>query len=101
MKVMINKEFDDLPAEFKKAIPTGTEVYEAIPTPDSVTGLSGRVAVMEVLAMNKDIEQVILKNGTELEIAKVARARGMLTMKEDAIIKAFARVIPFEEVNTL
>jgi len=51
--------------------------------------------------MTKDVEQVILKNPTEVELLKIARQQGMLTMKEDAIIKAFGRVIPFEEVNTL
>ncbi|MEK7194171.1 MAG: ATPase, T2SS/T4P/T4SS family [Patescibacteria group bacterium] len=101
MKLMIEKQFSDLPAEFKKDVPVGKEVYEATPTPDSVTGVSGRVAVMEVLTMDKDIEQVLLKNPTEPELTKVARAKGMLTMKEDAIIKAFNRIIPFEEVNTL
>ena len=51
--------------------------------------------------MDKDIEASILRNATELEIAKISRSKGMLTMKEDAIIKAMHQVIPFEEVNTL
>ncbi|HRH25595.1 MAG TPA: GspE/PulE family protein [Parcubacteria group bacterium] len=101
MKLMMEKQFADLPAEFRKKIPTGKEFYEAAPTPESVTGVSGRVAVMEVLSMDKDIEQVLLKNPTEIELFKMARSKGMLTMKEDAIIKAFNRIIPFEEVNTL
>jgi type IV pilus assembly protein PilB len=101
MKLMMEKQFADLPEEFRKKIPTGKEFYEAAPTPESVTGVSGRVAVMEVLSMDKDIEQVLLKTPTEIELFKVARSKGMLTMKEDAIIKAFGRMIPFEEVNTL
>lgn len=101
IKLMIDKQFADLPEEFKKDIPMGKEVYEAVPTPDCVTGIQGRAAVIEVLSMNKELEQVILKNPTEVEIQKIARKNGMLTMKEDAIIKAFNRVIPFEEVNTL
>ncbi len=101
MKLMMEKQFSDLPPEFMKKVPMGKEFYEASPTPESVTGVSGRVAVMEVLSMDKDIEQVLLKNPTEIELFKVARSKGMLTMKEDAIIKAFGKVIPFEEVNTL
>ena len=101
MKLMMEKQFADLPEEFRKKIPTGKEFYEAVATPESVTGVSGRVAVMEVLSMDKDIEQVLLKTPTEIELFKVARSKGMLTMKEDAIIKAFGRMIPFEEVNTL
>jgi type II secretory ATPase GspE/PulE/Tfp pilus assembly ATPase PilB-like protein len=56
---------------------------------------------MEVMEMNKEIEQIILRNGSEIELAKAARASGVLSMKEDAIIKAFKRMIPFEEVGTL
>jgi hypothetical protein len=33
------------------------------------------MAVMEVMEMDKDLEAVILKNPTELEIHKIARAK--------------------------
>ncbi|MBX4198980.1 GspE/PulE family protein [Candidatus Parcubacteria bacterium] len=101
IKLMLDKQFADLPPEFKKSIPFGKEVYEPSPTATCLSGVAGRTAVMEVLAMDKDIEQVILKNPTEPELMKIARAKGMLTMKEDAILKAFQKVIPFAEVNTL
>jgi len=101
VKLMLEREFADLPEEFRKEIPFGKEVYEIEITPTCLQGTSGRVAVMEVMEMNKAIEAVILKNPTEIELLKVARANGMLTMKEDAILKAFKRIIPFEEVNTL
>lgn len=101
IKIMIEKQFADLPAEFRKQIPMGKEVYEIIPTPEYPSGTSGRTAVMEVFEMDKEVEAVVLKNPTEIELMKVARAKGMLTMKEDAIIKTFQRIIPFEEVNTL
>ncbi len=101
IKVMIENQFKDLPEEFKKSIPFGKEMYEINPTPDCLNGTSGRTAVMEVLDMDKAIEAVILKNPTEPELYKVARLKGMLNMKEDAILKAFNRIIPFEEINTL
>ncbi|MDP2651211.1 MAG: GspE/PulE family protein, partial [bacterium] len=101
IKVMIDKQFADLPEEFKKNIPFGNEMYEASPTKDCPDGTLGRTAVMEVLEMDRQLEAVILKNATEAEIFRIARAKGMLTMKEDAIVKAFQRIIPFEEVNTL
>jgi len=101
IKLMIDKQFVDLPEEFKKNIVMGNEVYEASPTAGCPNGTSGRVAVTEVLEMDRDIEAVILKNPTEIELQRVARAKGMLTMKEDAILKAFQKIIPFEEINTL
>jgi type II secretory ATPase GspE/PulE/Tfp pilus assembly ATPase PilB-like protein len=76
-------------------------VYEATPTPDCPKGVRGRMAVWEVFKMDKDIETAILKNPTELEISRILRQKGMITMKEDALIKAFQKIIPFEEVNKL
>ncbi len=101
IKLMIEKQFEDLPEKYRKEIPEGKELYEIAPTPTCLNGISGRAAVVEVFDMDKDVEAVILKNPTEPELYKVARAKGMLSMKEDAIIKALQRVIPFEEINTL
>ncbi len=100
-KLMLDKQFGDLPQEFRKNIPLGEEVYEIAPTQDCLTGISGRMAVAEIFEMDKDIELAILKNPTEPELYKILRGKGMLTMKEDAIIKAFERVVPWEEVNAL
>jgi type II secretory ATPase GspE/PulE/Tfp pilus assembly ATPase PilB-like protein len=101
IKIMIDKQFDDLPDEYRSLIPDTNVVYMASPTEDCPNGTRGRMAVMEVLEMDKEMEGVILKEPTELAIAKKARAKGMITMREDAIIKAMLRQIPFEEVNSL
>ena len=101
IKVMIDKQFSDLPEIYKKELSFGKEVYEISPAPDCPNGVRGRVAVMEVLVIDKELEQIILKTPTEQEIWRYARSKGMLTMKDDAIIKAFERVIPFEEFNSL
>ncbi len=101
IKLMIDKQFADLPAQYRSEIPFADTVYEPTPTSECPKGVRGRMAVMEVFKMDKDIESVILKNPTELEISKVLRSKGMITMREDALIKAFQKVIPFEEVNKL
>ncbi len=101
IKMMIEKQFEDLPLEYRKSVPLKEEVYEIAPMPNCPAGVQGRVAVMEVLEVDKDIQNIILKSPTEQEIWKHARAKGMLTMKDDAIIKVFDRVIPFEEYNNL
>jgi len=100
IKIMIEKQFADLPEKYKKDLEIGKNMYNTSPAPGCPTGTSGRVAIVEVMETNKEIEEVILKNPTEQEIWKIARANGMLTMKEDAILKAMKRIIPFEEVNT-
>lgn len=101
LKVMINEQFADLPPEFMKEIKIGKEVYAIAPGPNCPNGVKGRTPVMEVMEVTAEMEEVILKSPTEQEMWKVARKNGMLTMKEDALLKAFERIIPFEEVNTL
>jgi type IV pilus assembly protein PilB len=101
IKAMLDKQFEDLPEIYRKEIPFGKEIYEIAPAPNCPSGVKGRVAVMEALVIDKELEQIILKNPTEQEIWKYARSKGMLTMKDDAIIKVFNKIIPFEEYNTL
>lgn len=101
LKVMLEKQFSDIPEEYRKTIPTDKDFFNAEATDECPSGMRGRMAVHEILDMNKEIEEIILKNPSETEIRKIARAKGMFTMKEDAIIKAFNKQIPFSEINTL
>lgn len=101
IQMMIDKQLSDLPEEYKSKVHIGKEIYEIAPGPNCPNGVKGRVAVMEVLEVDKQLEQIILKSPTEQDIWKHARSKGMLTMKDDALIKVFERVIPFEEYNTL
>lgn len=101
IKMLIDRQFSDLPSQFKKDIPFTDTVYQSAPTPDCPKGTRGRTAVFEGFIMDKEIEEAILKSPTELEISSILRKKGMLTMKEDAMLKAFKREIPFEEVNKL
>jgi len=96
---LINKQFEDLPEEFKKKLNIQKEtIHEAIPSAESATGLSGRTALFEVFKIDKEMQSVILKNPQEQEIYKLARSKGMITIKEDAIIKSIKGEIPIQEV---
>ncbi len=101
IKEMIDKKFQDLPEQFRKELPQASEMYSIEPTKQCPSGTKGRVAVYEMFSMNKEIEQVVLKNPVESQVYDVARRQGMITMKEDAIIKAMQGLIPFEEINSL
>jgi len=101
IKVIIDKEFEDLPKEFRDKIVIPAEVLTIAPTPDCPKGIKGRTAVFEVFKMNRELEEIILKKPTDSEIRTVLRSKGMLTLREDAMMKAFRKEIPFEEVNKL
>lgn len=102
LRTIIDTEFADLPREYRKLIPDTDHVLFIEPTPSCSSGTKGRVAVMEVIPVNEEIEKVILSGqGNEDAILQAARKNGFITMKEDAIIKALQHTIPFEEVSTL
>jgi type IV pilus assembly protein PilB len=98
IKLMVDKQLADLPEEYRSTIAIPDHVYNVGSAPDCPTGTRGRSAVFEVLEMDRTIESIILTNPTEDAIYKAARAKGMTTMREDALFKAFSGTVPFEEV---
>jgi type IV pilus assembly protein PilB len=101
LRVMIDKQFADLPVEFKKDLIIPDMVYEAKAIPSSPSGLKGRTAVFEMVQMDRELERLILKNPSEDDIYTYVRSQGFTSMKEDAMRKAFAGLVPFAEVNKL
>jgi type IV pilus assembly protein PilB len=100
-RAMLESQFKDLPAEYKKQLPAFANIYMPEASPECATGVKGRVAVFEGFKMDKEIEKLILTNPTDTAIFEALRKKGMLTMKEDAIVKCLNKQIPWSEVNTL
>lgn len=101
IKLLLDQDFADLPEEYRSSLPPFKEFYHAMPTDECPNGVRGRTGVFEILRMDKSLEKVVLEQPIEEKIYAAARASGMLTMRENAIIKALAGEIPFEEINTL
>lgn len=97
-QIIINKQFDDLPTEFKEKLKLNTTMYEAVPSSECPSGMRGRIPLFEMFKVDKEMQNVILKRPQEQEIYKLARLRGMLSIREDAIVKALRGDIPFQEV---
>ncbi len=102
-KEMIDKQFADLPVEYKQKVieDIGTNLHEAVTSSECATGTKGRIAVFEMFEIDKEMQTVILKNPVESEIYKLARSKGMLTMREDAILKSAQGIVPLQEIYNL
>lgn len=98
-EIMMNETFKTLPERFHHRIPENRTMVNPEPTPGCATGLRGRVAVMEALEVDDEIQDLILHNASEDDIYQAARKKGFMTIKEDAIIKALKHLIPYEEMN--
>jgi type IV pilus assembly protein PilB len=101
-KVVIKKQFEDLPEEFRRDIPLDTNfLYEPIPSKEYPSGMKGRMAVMEALVIDKDVEHLILTNPVEPELYKLARSKGLVTLREDAIVKALQGYTTIQEAYSV
>lgn len=100
-KMIVDKEFESLPPDFKKQLALERPLYEATPTAECSGGTRGRTAVFEVFPVDREIEELILSSPTEIKLWDAARRKGMITMKEDAILKSMNKQVPFQEVNSL
>lgn len=98
VKLQLQDQLKDLPEKYLKEIDIKDEMYETIPTPECPTGTRGRIAVYEMFRIDKEMQSIILSNPVESEIYKAARNKGMLFMKEDAMLKAINGIIPYTEV---
>ncbi len=95
----IEAQLKSLPEKYRFPVPD--KIYGPEKTPTCPTGMRGRMAVFEVLEMSSEVEKVVLDSPVESRLWSAARGQGMLTMREDAALKAFAKQIPFSEVNGL
>ncbi len=96
-KEMVKSEFEDMKPEFLATLPFADNFHAQKPSPASRTGMEGRVAVFEMLEVDKEMEKAILAKKDENELYKLARAKGMITLKEDALLKSMNGVVPFRE----
>lgn len=61
-------------------------------------GSRGRIGIFEALAMTRELEEVILTMPSETKIEEEARRQGMITLKQDGIIKVLKGDFALEEV---
>ncbi len=101
MRALVDKYLSEIPKAVREKIEVPQNIYRPQSSPTCPSGTRGRVAVFEVLEMDREFEQLMLATPTEEAVSTLARQKGFLTMREDALLKAFAGRIPFEEVSKL
>ena len=76
-----------------------SELYQSVGCPKcSHTGYSGQTCIAEVFAFDDEIKDLILGNKSTHEIFEAARRKGMLTLKEDGVLKVIQGVTTLNEV---
>jgi CheY-like chemotaxis protein len=77
---------EPVPERATRFFPQGVKLFRAVGCPEcTMTGYRGRFSIVEVLAMNPELERLIGKGATAEEIATAARASGMLSLWESGL----------------
>lgn len=63
------------------------------------TGYRGRLAIHEIMAVNEEIERLIVTHASTDEIGKAAQANGMRTLREDGLSKVVQGLTTLEEIG--
>ncbi len=101
LKTMVEKYLSDVPESARGQFTLPGQVYRPKPSPTCPGGLRGRMAVFEMLPMDRDFEQLLLEAPSEERFAEQAKKKGLTTMRDDALKKALGGFIPLEEVGKL
>ena len=87
-RLNVQPDADELPTVFQ---PVGCTFC-------SNTGFRGRLALHEVMTVTEEIERLAVSRASSAEIERVARAQGMLTLREDGWEKVKLGVTSIEEI---
>lgn len=97
----VEKELAILPQEIKERynikkpygvyLPQGCEAC-------NYKGIKGRIGIYEMLKMTSELEEVILKDPSENSLTVAAKKQGMISLRQDGIIKAMGGLVSLEEI---
>ena len=98
---IILKEVENLPPQIKKGITIKKpfKIFQAVGCNKcNREGFSGRIALFEVLEMTDTLADLTLKIPSIELLAGEAKRQGMVTMKQDGILKVLDGITTIEEV---
>ncbi|MFH1346884.1 MAG: GspE/PulE family protein [Spirochaetota bacterium] len=95
---IIKKEAENMPEETKD-FKQPYEIYQPVGCPVcNGKGFSGRVALFEILKMTPELQDIINSSPTEHKILEEAKRQGMITLRQDGILKALKGLVSIETV---
>ncbi len=98
----ILKELKEMPESAKKEIKIGKEIEIYKPKGCkrcNMLGYSGRIGIFEILEMTTSLEDLIVsKEASETKISQEAEKQGMITMRQDGVLKVLTGLTSFEEI---
>ncbi|MFH1643240.1 MAG: GspE/PulE family protein [Patescibacteria group bacterium] len=99
IRELILKEIENLPPKIKEKIKKSFSIFEPVGCKKcGKSGFSGRIGLFEVLSMTPELADIVLKKPSEAFILKEAHRQGMITIRQDGILKVLEGITTIEEV---
>lgn len=98
---IIQESIEQLPADMRAAVSQRPpyKVYRGKGCKECHgKGTVGRIALFEGFAMTRELEDIVNSSPTEGKIADEAKRQGMVTLRQDGILKALEGLVGIEEV---
>jgi len=100
-RARFEKELEGIPKSRRSQIQIPEKLYQGLISEECPQGGKGRMGVYEILQKTPELEKLILAKSTEPEIMKEARNQGMLTLREEGILKILEGTVGIEELNEI
>lgn len=102
LKLKIKKFLEKLPSRVKRENYKEFSIYEPAGC-DTCNGFGykGRIGIFEFLEGGPDLEEVVLREPSEISLKKLAEREGMVTMQQDAVLKALKGETSFREIENI
>jgi type II secretory ATPase GspE/PulE/Tfp pilus assembly ATPase PilB-like protein len=97
----IQKELADIPKNNEKDLARAKgelKFFHGVGCSDCTQGYKGRVGIFEALRMTPEIEELAIDKRSANEINEAAVKDGMITMRQDGILKAMDGITTIDEV---
>jgi type IV pilus assembly protein PilB len=65
------------------------------------TGYKGRIGIYEVMPISDDMRQLIMRNGTSLDIADQAQREGVKNLRQSGLLKVRSGITSLEEIEAV
>ncbi len=67
----------------------------------NLTGYKGRIGIFEAIKTDEAIEKIMPQNPSEREIKKIAAKQGILSMRQDGVVKMLTGITSYDEVKSV
>ncbi len=101
VKETIMQEVNAMPESIKRNIKMPKVIYKPKVSGTCPKGSRGRMAIFEVLEITKPLEKLILEKPSEAVMEEEAKKQGMLTLRQDGILRVLDGKVGLEELLEL